>query len=152
MRKRWFGYAAWLLASACLYFFENNTGTRTVLICSILFPLIPTLRAAFFTEDGIFREETPRRKTARTSVPRASEEPGDIRLYQPGDPVRAIHWPTTAKTGRVHIALHDPSSGTRLLVLLNGQKTEKQWSELMDYEQAAIEYGISLAASLSSGP
>ena len=97
MRKRWFGYAAWLLASACLYFFENNTGTRTVLICSILFPLIPTLRAAFFTEDGISREETPRRKTARTSVPRASEEPGDIRLYQPGDPVRRIHWKLSAK-------------------------------------------------------
>ncbi|MBQ9009772.1 MAG: DUF58 domain-containing protein [Clostridia bacterium] len=71
-----------------------------------------------------------------------------LREYRPGDPVRAIHWPTTAKTGRVHIALHDPSSGTRLLILLNGQKTENQWSELMDYEQAAVEYGISLAASL----
>lgn len=71
-----------------------------------------------------------------------------LREYRPGDPVRSIHWPTTARTGKTHITLHDPSSSANLLVLLNGQKTESQWGNLMDYEQAEIEDAISLAASL----
>ena len=31
MRKRRFAYSAWLLFAILLYFFENNTGTRTIL-------------------------------------------------------------------------------------------------------------------------
>ena len=30
MRKRRFAYGAWLLFVILLYFFENNTGTRTI--------------------------------------------------------------------------------------------------------------------------
>ena len=97
MRKRWAGYAVWLLLTACLYFFENNTGTRTVLIGSLLFPLIPFLRSVFFAEDGTIRGKTPKTQTVRAFAHRETEEPGDVRLYQPGDPVRRIHWKLSAK-------------------------------------------------------
>ena len=36
MRKQWVGYPVWLLLTACLYFGENNPGTRIILIFSLL--------------------------------------------------------------------------------------------------------------------
>lgn len=97
MRKRWIGYAAWLLLAACLYFFENNTGTRVVLLCSAVFPLIPPLREAFFSPDGAMKPRAESRRAAGTPARREPEEAGDIRPYVPGDPVRRIHWKLSAK-------------------------------------------------------
>jgi uncharacterized protein (DUF58 family) len=72
-----------------------------------------------------------------------------IRTYQPGDPVRDIHWPATARTGELQVRIHDYSARTKLLVVLNMQSEELQWRDrLSDKDQEAVEYGISLAASL----
>ena len=72
-----------------------------------------------------------------------------IRPYQAGDPVRDIHWPASARTGEVQLRLHDPSAQSRLLVVLNMERTCAQWGErLMDNEQEEIEYEISMAATL----
>ena len=97
MRKRRIGYAAWLLLAVCLYFFENNTGTRVVLLCSLLIPLIPPLRSAFFTPDQPGKGETPETLTVKTFVRGETEEPGEIRRYIQGDPVQLIHWKLSAK-------------------------------------------------------
>ena len=99
MRKRWIGFAVWLLLAACLYFFENNTWTRAVFLCSLLFPLIPSLRKAFFTGDDISRKDAGGKQTVRAFIQGEAEGPGDARLYQPGDPVRRIHWKLSAKKG-----------------------------------------------------
>lgn len=72
-----------------------------------------------------------------------------IRPYQPGDPVRDIHWPATARTGEVHVRVHDYSARTRLLVVLNMQSEELQWRDhLAEQDIPIAEYGISLAATL----
>ncbi len=72
-----------------------------------------------------------------------------IRPYHPGDPVRDIHWPATARTQEVQLRLHDHTISPRLLVVLNGQCQQVQWSELrMDHMEDRLEYGISLAATL----
>ncbi len=97
MRKRRISYAVWLLLTACLYFFENNSGTRVILICSLLFPVIAFFRAAFFAEKTVIRKETASRHSVRTFDSREAEDPGDTRLYQPGDPVRRIHWKLSVK-------------------------------------------------------
>ena len=97
MKRRWIGYAVWLALAVCLYFFENNTGTRVVLFCSLLFPLIPLLRRAFFSPDERVTEQIPETLTVKAFASRETEEPGDIRAYRPGDPVQRIHWKLSAK-------------------------------------------------------
>ena len=47
-------WAVWLLSAACLYFFENNTGTRIMLCCALLLPLIPYFRRLLFAADQLF--------------------------------------------------------------------------------------------------
>ena len=110
MKKRWIGYAAWLLPVACLYFFENNTGTRVVLLCSTLLPFIPPLRAAFFSPDEPAKEDTTVSLTAGTFDRPEPEETGDIRPYIPGDPVRRIHWKLSAK--KDELLIRETAAGT----------------------------------------
>lgn len=72
-----------------------------------------------------------------------------IRPYQPGDPVRDIHWPATARTGDVHVRVHDYTTRTRLLVVLNVQLENVQWNDrIPKQKEEIIEHGISLAATL----
>lgn len=97
MTKRWFGYGAWLLLAACLYFFENNTGTRVVLLCTLLLPFVPSVRRAFFSPDESRKDETRESLTVRIFERREPEDSGDVRRYVPGDSVRRIHWKLSAK-------------------------------------------------------
>ncbi len=71
-----------------------------------------------------------------------------IRGYMDGDPERDIHWAATARLGALQVRTHDYTTNPRLMVLINGQRSDGQWGDLMDYEQAQIEYAISYAASL----
>ena len=101
MRKRWIGWALWFLTAGCLYFFENNTGTRIVLICSMLLPLLPPLRQLFFTEDSAHSERPEKAEasmTVQTLTVRETTDPGEVRTYRLGDPVRRIHWKLSIRT------------------------------------------------------
>jgi len=72
-----------------------------------------------------------------------------LRPYQPGDPVRDIHWPATARTGETYVRIHDYSARSRLLVILNAQDHDLQWGNVMvDDNSEIIETGISIAATL----
>ncbi len=62
MTLRRAGYVCWLLAAAILYFFENNTGTRAVLLASILIPAFSVYCAAW----------TARRTSCRLTVPKSA--------------------------------------------------------------------------------
>ena len=72
-----------------------------------------------------------------------------IRAYQPGDPIRDIHWPATARMGQAQLRLHDYSARTRLLVVLNVQGEDMQWQPRLEDRMAGpMVYGFSLAATL----
>lgn len=101
MRKHWAVYVCWLLAAACLYFFENNTGTRVILTATLLFPLISLLSTVGPSGKDRKKEKLRRRQTVSAFVRQETEEPGDMRLYQPGDPVRRIHWKLSARKGEL---------------------------------------------------
>ena len=72
-----------------------------------------------------------------------------IRAYQPGDPIRDIHWPATARMGEAQLRIHDYSARTRLLVVLNVQGEDMQWQDRLEQRlEQTMEYGISLAATV----
>ena len=53
MKKQYVGFAVWLLLACLLYFFENNTGTRIVLACTLLLPFIPMIRRSLFENETV---------------------------------------------------------------------------------------------------
>lgn len=72
-----------------------------------------------------------------------------IRDYRPGDPVRDIHWPATARMGSTQVRVFDHTARMKLMVILNAQRKDAQWGDhLMEYEEGEIEYGISVAATM----
>ena len=101
MKKRIAGFAVWLALAGMLYFFENNTGTRIVLLFSLLLPALPPVRRALL--EG--KEESPPSHAVplagRMAAEQQEEVPGDVRAYQPGDPVNRIHWKLSAKRDEV---------------------------------------------------
>ncbi len=59
MMLRRAGYVCWLLAAAALYFFENNTGTRAVLLASVLVPAFSVCCAAWTAKKASCRLYVP---------------------------------------------------------------------------------------------
>jgi uncharacterized protein (DUF58 family) len=62
-----------------------------------------------------------------------------IREYRPGDPQKDIHWGATARTGKLHVKVHDYTVSPRILVLLNVQITEVLWGNMNLEQQEVIE-------------
>lgn len=61
-----------------------------------------------------------------------------IRPYEPGEDIRAVHWPLTARTGQLMVREHQETSSRRLnLVVLNGSASGEP-----------LELAIAAAASL----
>lgn len=72
-----------------------------------------------------------------------------IREYQAGDPVSDIHWAATARTGALQVCVNDSTVKTKLLVVLNVQHDDNQWSNVIQEKEAQpVEEEIRLAASL----
>ena len=97
MKKRHVGFAVWLVLACLLYFFENNTGTRIVLACTLLLPFVPVLRRGLFEKDAVSQQPKAIPQTIKTFETREEDDPGDVRAYLPGDPVNRIHWKLSAK-------------------------------------------------------
>ena len=110
MTGRRAGYVLWLLLAGCLYFFENNTGTRAVLCCSLLLPLLPAVRRMLFTADDPRGEGEKPAVILRTAPEPEEEDGSEVRPYRAGDPVNRIHWKLSAK--RREWLVRTPDRGT----------------------------------------
>ena len=49
-----------------------------------------------------------------------------LREYHPGDPIRSIHWPTTARVGEPHVVVRSTEAAERLLVQV---REDQPWEE-----------------------
>lgn len=97
MKKRYIGYAVWLISACLLYFFENNTGTRIVLACTLLLPLVPVIRRGLSEQDADGRPPRIILRTAGNPAEGEADDFSGVRVYLPGDPVNRIHWKLSAK-------------------------------------------------------
>ena len=93
-------YVCSLALFLCLYFFENNTGTRIILLCSLILPIFTKMRTALFGTEKTKQQPAHLEQNIKTFSYTESDEQGDIRKYVPGDPVRQIHWNLPAKRRR----------------------------------------------------
>ncbi len=69
-----------------------------------------------------------------------------LREYRPGDPLRDVHWPATARSGQLQVMVRETTASARLLILLNGQASPRQWQHYSADEADTVERLISLAA------
>lgn len=73
-----------------------------------------------------------------------------IRDYLPGDAQKDIHWPATARTGKLQVKVRDFTVTPKVLVLLNIQIAEVLWGAMEPDQQEFIEKGVRIAAHLAT--
>ena len=69
-----------------------------------------------------------------------------IRQWEPGDPMRSVHWSATARTGTLHSKVYEPSSiiGATLIMDLHQRTTPKR------HEPVRSDLAITAAASIAT--
>ena len=70
-----------------------------------------------------------------------------VREYRYGDPLNAVNWKATARTGSLQVHRRDFTADHKIVIYLNIQSAERIRSETADAER--IEAGIAMAASLA---
>ncbi|TWU45761.1 hypothetical protein Q31b_09370 [Novipirellula aureliae] len=68
-----------------------------------------------------------------------------IRRWQPGDPMRSVHWAATARTGTLHSKIYEPSSIAGATLILDLHTT----SNPQQHEPVRSDLAITAAASIA---
>lgn len=70
-----------------------------------------------------------------------------VREYRSGDPLRSVNWKASARTGKLHVHVRDPSADHRLMILVNVEISETMWKAVTDPDR--IEDALRRAATLA---
>jgi uncharacterized protein (DUF58 family) len=71
------------------------------------------------------------------------------RDYTPSDNPRRIHWPATARAGRLQVKLYQPTTSQRLVLLLNLNTVGPDWWA-QGFDPELLELAITTVASLAA--
>lgn len=72
-----------------------------------------------------------------------------VRPYQPGDPLRRVHWKASARLGQLHAKVLDPTTHPRLAVFLD-MYTLRGHAWWAGYDPLLVELGVLVAASVAA--
>lgn len=76
------------------------------------------------------------------------EQPLGVRDYRPGDALRRIHWPTTARRGRLSLVEHERELGRRVTIALDLSRASLRGLGRQATLEVSIRTGAALAAAL----
>lgn len=80
---------------------------------------------------------------ANRSTSRGSgSEFADVRAYRPGDRLRAIHWPRTARTGELHVRDNYAEQDAAVLVVVDGSGGGPSWQRGLQAAATVAEFFI----------
>jgi uncharacterized protein (DUF58 family) len=71
--------------------------------------------------------------------------PMAVRPYQPEDDMRRVHWPATARTGKLQVKVYQPITAKVMMVCLNITTSAKSW---VGIDHNLVEYLIKMAATV----
>jgi uncharacterized protein (DUF58 family) len=114
----------------------DNPASQTLLV---LPPVVP-LPSIDVTPGGYLGEGRPRSHSPEQTVGAAG-----VRAYQPGDALRLIHWPTTAKHNQTFIRLLDGTPAADWWILLDLDAS----AQIVAGQDSIEEHAVILAASLA---
>lgn len=114
----------------------EDPASRALLILPPVVPLPPIE----VTPGGYLGDGRPRLRALEESVRAAG-----VREYRPSDPLRRIHWPTSARQGRLFTRQLDGNPAGNWWILLDLDRNVQAGSDW----DSTVEHGIVLAASLA---
>jgi uncharacterized protein (DUF58 family) len=82
----------------------------------------------------------------RTDAPERTVDASSVRDYQPGDSLRWIHWPTTARMGSLYVRLFDGMPVGDWWIFLDMDRSCQAGAG----ENSTVEHAVVLAASLAN--
>lgn len=105
----------------------------------VLPPVVP-LPLIDVTPGGYLGDGRPRLRAPEESVRAAG-----VREYRPGDPLRRIHWPTSARQGKLFTRQLEGNPAGDWWILLDMDQNAQAGSD----QDSTVEHGVMLAASLA---
>lgn len=88
---------------------------------------------------------------SRRVVTTDQTRPAGVRAYQPGDPVKAIDWKTTARRNEIYVRQYDPSMTTHVVILLDcNTKHPGEWANRPWLLEAEVSAAASVASRLNT--
>jgi uncharacterized protein (DUF58 family) len=150
----WFGQAAWVFEVPCrtrgVYYpgpLEVTTGdpfgfeSRRLVLDDrptvVVYPRIVPLRRLGFVQAG---ELGP--SVGRNRLQEDAHRSAGVRAYQPGDPLRRIHWKATARQRELLVRLLEPSTAPLLQLVLASDSFDFPWTryreDMLDLAASAL--------------
>jgi uncharacterized protein (DUF58 family) len=114
----------------------QDTASATLMVMPPVLPL-PTIQVA---PGGRAGEGSP-----RVNAPERTVNSASVREYLPGDSLRWIHWPTTARRGDFFVRVFDGSPAGDWWIILDLNQND----QIGKGQNSTQEHGIILAASLA---
>jgi uncharacterized protein (DUF58 family) len=121
-----------------LYRVEMHQPDSTVLL--VLPPVLPLPAIEVASGGRVGEGRRPRRAALETTV-----STDTVREYAPGDPLKSIHWPTSARSGSLYVRQFEHTPSSDWWVFLDLEARVQVGQDLDSTE----EYGVILAASLA---